>query len=211
MRHQPAYISCGTRPVHQLKAQGGRAPESPSPQSQTTEGRSVRLLRFLMIVSGFVLLLIGFAHLGTARTAEGWSQVSATITKAQVVRMAYSDGIPVFTADIEYTYVADGQRFTGTQLGLQSIRSQSPGAVKRMIAPYKVGRMVLAHVNPTRPTETYLSVNSVRYLRDFILPGLLLIGLSLILGKALSLSAERQRRRALRFGLTGRKARMAAV
>ena len=170
------------------------------PRFQSEQRNSVRLARFLLLVVGLLMLVVGAAHFFTAQTAQNWDQVSATITRSDVVRMKYEDGVPVFTAKIEYQYSKDGRLFTGSRLAVQPIRSQSPGEVKRQIAAYSVGRTVLAHVNPERADKAYLHTNPMAYLYALIIPGLVLLALSLAIGQVQYMHALRQQRKAWRFG-----------
>ncbi|WP_319533338.1 DUF3592 domain-containing protein [uncultured Cohaesibacter sp.] len=200
MRYQPAYIYPGSQKVNRIPVEEPASWQFPSFKFHAHQHSSVRLARFLMIVVGMLLLIVGMAHYFTAYTAKSWDQVSATVTRAEVVRTKMDGGAPVFSAKIEYQYVKDGQTFTGTRVSLRPIRSQSPGEVKRMIAGYEVGRTILAHVNQHKPQKAYLNTHPDLYLYALILPGLLLMALSLAIGQAIYMHKVQQHRKAWRFG-----------
>ena len=200
MRYQPAYVYPGTQRVDRNPTETKNRLSVQFPRFHADQRNSVILLRFLIIVLGLLLIIVGAAHFFTAQNAKGWGQVSATITRSDVVRMKYEDGAPVFTAKIEYQYVKDGQLFTANRMAVRPIRSQSPGEVKRTISAYSVGRTVLAHVNPDRPERAFLTTNPEIYVYGFIVPGLLLVVLSLAIGQAISMHSEREQRKLWRFG-----------
>ncbi|WP_180966915.1 DUF3592 domain-containing protein [Cohaesibacter celericrescens] len=200
MRYQPAYVYPGTQRLGRDPIETTTGWQFNRPRFHADQRKSVRLVRFMLVVLGLLLLIVGAAHFFTAHTAKGWEQVSATVTRADVVRMKYEDGTPVFTAKIEYQYTKNGQTFMGDRFSVQPIRSQSPGEVKRMISAYSVGRTVLAHVNPDRPEKTYLTANPESYLYSLIIPGLIMLALSLAIGQAIYMHAERKQRKAWRFG-----------
>ncbi|WP_172891444.1 DUF3592 domain-containing protein [Cohaesibacter sp. ES.047] len=200
MRYQPAYIYPGSQKVNRNPVEISTSWQFPSLKFDVSQHSFVRLARFLMVVFGMLLLIVGMAHYFTAYTAKSWDQVSATVTRAEVVRTKKDSGAPVFSARIEYSYVKDGKTFTGTRVSLRPIRSLSPGEVKRSLAGYAVGRTILAHVNQDRPHKAYLKTHPERYLYGLILPGLLLLALSLAIGQAIYMHTLRQRRKAWRFG-----------
>lgn len=201
MRYQPAYNYPGTGKIVRQPV-----PEAPRWQVQmpsldsTDQGVVIKALRILTITFGFLLLIVGGAHFYTAHDAQSWGQQSVTITRADVVRMKYDDAQPIFTARVEYQYEQGGVIITGTRLAVRPITSANPAEVKRHLAGLTVGRSVLAHVNPGEPARAFLTANPDLYLNYLILPGVLLIAISLAIGQAAYIHAERQRRREWRFG-----------
>ena len=201
MRYQPAYVYPGTQPVARKAMEQKPSWRFEKPRLlDNYEHGSVKLLRFLLIVFGVLLFIVGGAHYFTAQLAQSWEKVTVKITRADVVRLKYADSKPLFTAKLEYTYDIAGKTYTGTRLAVRPMRSQSPGEVKRHLAPYTPGRSVLAHVNPSKPAQAYLTTNPGLYLYSLIIPGLVMMAISLAIGQALYIHAVRQRRKAWRFG-----------
>lgn len=200
MRYQPAYVYSSARKFEPSVASQKSGWTLHFPRFASDQPRSTVLSRFFLIVVGLAMLVIGLAHFGTAFVAKKWEQTSVTITRAEVVRMPYEDGKPVFTAHIEYQYVQNGVQFKGDRISLHPIRSTSPGDVKREINTYAVGRVVLAHVNPDRPEKAYLTTNPNTYLYSLIIPGLVLIALGLAVGQFHYFKETRRQRKAWRFG-----------
>ncbi|TLP47107.1 MULTISPECIES: DUF3592 domain-containing protein [Cohaesibacter] len=200
MRYQPAYIYPGTKGIERQPIKEPARWRLQRPQLSVDQRGSVRLLRFFLVVVGFALFVVGLAHFSTAFTAQNWKQVTAVVMKSDVVRMTYEDGTPVFTADIQYQYLYDGTLYTGQRLSVRPIRSHSPGEVKHQIAAYSVGRTVLAHVNPDRPEKAFLKTNPDSYLYALVIPGLLMILLSVAIGQVIYMHALRKQREAWRYG-----------
>ena len=200
MRYQPAYIYPGTKAIDRRPIEEPSRWQIQLPRLAVDQSKFIRLIRFILILAGFALLVVGVAHFSTAFTAQSWQQVSAVILKSDVVRMNYQDGTPTFTAQIEYQYVMDGTLYTGQRMSVRPIRSQSPGQVKHMIAAYSEGRSILAYVNPERPDKAYLKTNPDTYLYALIIPGLIMVLLSFAIGHAVYSHAERKQRKAWRYG-----------
>lgn len=200
MRYQPAYIYPGTKGVQRPPLEEPNRWRLQRPRLNVDQRKSVRLLRFFLVVAGMALFIVGLAHFSTAFTAQSWKQVTAVIMKSDVVRMKYEGGTPVFTAEVQYQYMYEGTLYTAQRMSVRPIRSQSPGEVKHMISAYSVGRTVLAHVNPERPEKAYLKTNPDSYLYALVIPGLLMILLSFAIGHAIYMHAERQQRKAWRYG-----------
>lgn len=201
MRYQPAYDYPGTGKIVHQPVQ-----EAPSWQFQIPsldsmdEGFVIKALRILTITFGLLLLIVGTAHFYTAFDAQSWGQQRVTITRTDVVRMKYSNEQPIFTARVEYQYEQGGKIITGTGLAVRPIKSANPAEVKKQLAGLTVGRTVLAHVNPEEPTLSFLTADPDLYFNYLILPGLLLVAISLAIGQAAHIHAERERRRDWRFG-----------
>nr|WP_321442724.1 DUF3592 domain-containing protein [uncultured Cohaesibacter sp.] len=200
MRYQPAYVYPGTKGIERQPIREPNRWKLQRPRLTLDQRRSVRLLRFMLVVVGFALFLVGLAHFSTAFTAQSWKQVTAVIMKSDVVRMNYEDGTPVFTAEIQYQYMYDGTLYTGQSMSVRPIRSHSPGEVKHQIAAYSVGRSVLAHVNPDRPEKVFLKTDPDSYLYTLVIPGLLMILLSFAIGQVIYMNAVRKQREAWRYG-----------
>lgn len=201
MRYQPAYNYPGTGKIIRQPVEEAPRWQFQMPRFDSVDqGLVVKALRLLTITFGFLLLIVGGAHFYTAFDAQGWGQQSVTITRADVVRMKYDNAKPIFTARVEYQYQSGGEIITGTRLAVRPIRSSNPAEVKSHLSGLTIGRTVLAHVNPDQPTRAFLMTNPDLYLNYLVLPGLLLIAISLAIGQASYLHAERQRRRDWRFG-----------
>lgn len=201
MRYQPAYNYPGTGQITRQPVEEAPRWQLQMPRLDSVEqGFLVRALRMLTITLGFLLLIVGGAHFYSATDAQSWGQQSVTITRADVVRMKYDNAKPIFTARVEYQYQSGGEIITGTRLAVRPIRSSNPAEVKSHLAGLTVGRTVLAHVNPDQPARAFLTTNPDLYLNYLIIPGLLLIAISLIIGQVAHMHGERQRRKDWRFG-----------
>ena len=200
MRYQPAYIYPGTKGIEHQPTDEPNRWRMHRPRLNVDQRKSVRSLRFCLVVVGMALFIVGLAHFSTAFTAQSWKQVTAVIMKSDVVRMKYEGGTPVFAAEIQYQYTYEGTLYTGQRMAVRPVRSHSPGEVKHMIAAYTVGRSVLAHVNPDRPDKAYLQTNPDTYLYMLVIPGLLMVLLNVAIGQAIYMHAERKQRKAWRYG-----------
>nr|WP_321455170.1 DUF3592 domain-containing protein [uncultured Cohaesibacter sp.] len=200
MRYQSAYHYSGVRGVNCEPPQARSAWIIAPKHSRFRQITAIDVAKFILIVAGFLLFLVGVAHYFTARDVKGWEQREVTITRADVVRIPYKDGVPVFTANIEYSYIENGLVITGNQLSLSKMRFKSPGKVKKEIAAYSVGRTVLAHVSPNRSGKAFLNIIPKKYLYSLIAPGLLLMVISLMISQIQLLKKMRSDRKAWRFG-----------
>ena len=200
MRYQQAYTYPGTQLVDRDMSEGNRGWQFTLPGFRRDRYNVIGLLRFALIITGMIALIVGMAHFFTAYSAQGWEKASAVVTRSDVVRMNYDDGVPVFTAKVEYLYVNDGQFRSGSSISLHPIRSHSPGEVKRMISPYKVGRSVSVLIHPDRADRAYLTTDPASYLYNLIIPGASLLLLSFLIGQALHLRAASEQRKVWRFG-----------
>ena len=201
MRYQRAYCYNGKdlRPQEsQPEAQSWQGLQPA--QFQITATPIVRAIRYLSLIAAILVFIVGIAHYFTATWATTWQQVSVEVTRAEVARIKHGDAVPLFTADLSYTYSVNGETFTGTRLSVAPTRSTSPGEVKRMLAPFSEGRTVLAFVNPNRPEQVYLTTNPHYYMMNFILPALIVLALNWLFGQVQHVRDERRRRRAWRFG-----------
>lgn len=201
MRYQPAYSYPGARHIPQKNTDTKKPWKFQPAQTKNSESNpALRMLRFLLMVVGSLVLIIGGAHYFTAERAQHWEKVTAEIVSAEVVRLKYDDSRPLFTAKVLYKYVVDGVEYTGSRLSVSPPRSHSPGVVKQMLAPYSSGRTVIAQVNSNKPEQVFLTTDPDYYLMYMVAPALLLIALSLAIGQAQYVHAERKRREKWKFG-----------
>ena len=201
MRYQPAYNYPGTRKIAQQPVQEAPRWRFQKPQLDMEEqSKLVKAVRFVLMMVGCILLVLGAGHFYTADQAQGWQKQSVTITRADVVRTQVDNAKPIFTALVEYQYQINGVTHTSSRLAVRPIRSTNPAEVKRHLAPYKVGRNVVAMVDPGHMAGSFLTTSPSYYLSYLVLPGLLLVTLSLAIGQTLSLLALRRRREQWRFG-----------
>jgi hypothetical protein len=200
MRYQSAYHYPGSKGIHHATSRDRKTRAVSSRQSSVGRVGSFDIIRFFLIMTGLLLFIVGLAHFSSAHTIKGWDQREVTITRADVVRMPYKDGVPVFTAKIEYQFVENGKLMTGHQLSFTQIRSKSPGQVKRQIAAYSIGRTVLAYVNPQDGTDAYLKTNPLTYVYALIAPGLVLMFIGLMMVQIQYWRTMKTQRRDWRFG-----------
>ncbi|WP_316858419.1 DUF3592 domain-containing protein [uncultured Cohaesibacter sp.] len=200
MRYQAAYHYPGSRNFHRSTVEKRREFKLRIPSLVGRRPSLIALTKFSLVIAGLFFLLVGMAHFFTAKEAKSWQQLPVTITKAKVVRSGQTDGSPIFMAEIEYQYSQNGKIMKGDRLSLRPIRSKSPGAVKRQIAAYKVGRTVLAHINPAKPAKAYLHTFPETYLYGLIVPGLALLAMGLAIGQIQRFRKMNDEREAWRFG-----------
>ena len=200
MRYQPAYRYPGLNSSNFAGFNNRSSYSKKAESKKTAPIRSFDILKFLLLIVGFAILLVGIAHFFTAREVKSWDQREVTITRSDVVRLPLADRSPVFTAKIEYQYFEDGKLITGHELTLGKIRSKSPGEVKKKIAAYSIGRTVLAHVNPANADKAFLKSNPLSYVYGLIAPGLVMMLISLMISQVQHMRALETRRKDWRFG-----------
>lgn len=198
-----------------------------------------------VIVGGFAVILTlcgaglvgaGLAALRRSRAARHWPQAAGTIVASEVAADTRHEDSPMYRPTIRYRYAAPGGEFTADQLSATGRSYGRPGAARRVVEGFPVGRTVMVRYNPVNPAEALLEPGGVGGLW-FILCGLLswafpvavaraagmgwslitaiLAGLIIVPGLLLRLS-DRNLRRARASGLypapgTGSDAQVAAL
>ncbi|WP_319412243.1 DUF3592 domain-containing protein [uncultured Cohaesibacter sp.] len=200
MRYQSAYRYPGADHIdrERFKDKASAGGDLKARKSQPV--KLIDVVKFALMLVGLALFIVGIAHYFTAQDIKSWHQKEVTITRADVVRLPVADGSPVFTAQVEYEFVHNGELISGNKLSLTKIRSKSPGVVKKEIAAYWEGRTVLAHVNPQQSDENFLKSNPLAYIFWLIAPGLVLMFASLLISQIQYRRRMKLQRKAWRFG-----------
>ena len=201
MRYQSAYNYPGAKTaIKKTVAEQPRWIKKTQKRHQYDQSLWLRIMCFVLIVTGSLLLVVGLPHFYRAQSAQNWQQVTATVTQAEVVRMKHSGSAPIFTAKLKYVYTLNGKEMTGTRLSVAPLRSTSPSEIKSRIAAYSPGRTIVALVNQTHPDQAFLKTQPNTYLIYFIIPGLLLISISLAIGQVQYMRAKQAHRKSWKYG-----------
>ena len=142
-----------------------------------------------LVVGYFVAFTFGAPILENAKASEKWPTTEATIIRSDVER-SRSDGKTMYSANVEYKYVVEGEEFINDTIwfgGDYSSSSRSPH--QKTIRKYPVKKTVDVHYNPKEPATSVLEpgtsyssylVYGVGWLFMIIGGGALLTGLGTI-------------------------------
>lgn len=138
-------------------------PQNARPAKQSGKERRPRSRPALWLTIALVLvaagLLLGNRALSLFSaygTASAWPTTAAVITQSKVV------GERAFRPLLEFEYEVDGQTYRDTSdLHMPSFggRTNRFAAAENMAAEYPVGREVVVHYNPDRPSQARLVVS----------------------------------------------------
>lgn len=114
-------------------------------------------------VFGFVIALFALAFQRQARLAGKWPVVTGTIELSglEQYRAARTDdgrrGQVMYQRKVLYTYIYQGNSYTGTHASLASnVASSSDWLTRKFTPPYQDGAEVKVWVNPDNPSEATL-------------------------------------------------------
>ena len=112
---------------------------------------------------GAVIALFALAMQRQARLAKKWPVVDGTIKLSglEQYRAARTDdgrrGQIMYQRKVSYTYIYNGQSYTGTHATLASnVASSSGWLTRKLTPPYQDGASVKVWVNPANPSEATL-------------------------------------------------------
>jgi hypothetical protein len=105
----------------------------------------------LCCLMGFVAVLVGLRNVQRALASKEWPQVYGRITESKSV---YAN--EVYSPEIRYAYVVNGQEFTGSKITYGDFYSSNPSRTQRMLSRYSLNSSVAVSFNPKKPHESVL-------------------------------------------------------
>ncbi len=97
--------------------------------------------------------------------------------RGQVLESRIKDNVSSLELYVKYTYVVRGQTYISDRISPSKYVYDKPASewsLKRMIAPYQVGKPTKVYFNPENPQESVLKKN------DSILANIIILAVSLI-------------------------------
>ncbi len=113
---------------------------------------------FALFWTGTVLLVDGFLAVPALWQvqAEKFPTTAGVIRSSRVIAGSDSDGDPKLSFALTYSYQVDEQNYTGTRYRYLDIATPDDGAAARVAASLQVGREVMVHYHPRRPSDAIL-------------------------------------------------------
>ncbi|PLK50803.1 hypothetical protein C0V76_03060 [Uliginosibacterium sp. TH139] len=115
------------------------------------------------LLIGLVLLVIAVASWYAwqqQRASQAWPAVQGEILAARIERTDDGSNNPEtsvrYHVELEYAYVVDGQRFTGTRIRITKEGWRSEDEARMQLARYAPGSKLQVHYDPTRPASSVL-------------------------------------------------------
>lgn len=109
---------------------------------------------YFLLVFGLVFLFFGGYYCFKASSTSSWPFVEGKILDSYI-QESKSDGKTKYRAKIKYSYMVDGQGFTGNRVSYGTISIKS--YVNEIVETYPVGRIVEVYYNPNDYSESVLS------------------------------------------------------
>lgn len=132
------------------------------------------LLSTISVVLGLVglgVLVWGFIRMRQSARTRSWPTTQGTIRSSRVTsreapalqtETSYDDDAPapapriLYSPQVEYTYTVEGQRYTGTELTLDSVEVSNKQHAQAHAARYAPGRPVTVFYDPEDPSRALL-------------------------------------------------------
>ncbi len=118
----------------------------------------VTLFAGTFMLIGFCIAFFGFKDVQKAQASSRWPLVSGVVSHSQIKVTQASRGGSSYRPDISYTYVFDGQSFTGNviSIGGSGMSSGDRTYADNCLMKYPLNSPVQVSVNLDKPTESAL-------------------------------------------------------
>ncbi len=91
-----------------------------------------------------------------AEASEEWPTVEGVITYSGLNKSRNPDGNDMYSADVQYEYSVDGQKYSGGNIETMDGSTSSRSSVKKTVRKYAVGTKVAVYYDPEFPNTAVL-------------------------------------------------------
>lgn len=104
---------------------------------------------------GVALSLYGWRIVQNASMSKNWPTTQGEITASSVDESHDDDGTS-YGANVQYTYVADDQRYSSSTVSFGQYSSSNRNHAQEIVDRYPVGKLVIVSYDPNNPATAVL-------------------------------------------------------
>jgi len=148
---------------------------------QETHRSSPFILVVVLLVFGVVLGGVGFMRYTTARASAEWPTVNGTVTSSRV-QTTRRDGKNEYMPRVQYSYVVDGQSFSGTRITASDEYQKNRGSADDILGRYPSGTAVTVFYDPQDPARAVLEQGLPGNVKVLLGAGVACLALAVLIG-----------------------------
>ncbi|SMO80391.1 Protein of unknown function [Saccharicrinis carchari] len=95
-----------------------------------------------------------------AEASKDWPTVQGTVTHAELTKSRDNDGNDMYSANIRYNYVVDGNSFNSSNIKTVDGSTSMKSSVKKTLKKYAKGTKVAVHYDPEFPNTAVLETGT---------------------------------------------------
>ncbi len=138
---------------------------------------------FLLLI-GVPLSIGGAVNFVHAKASMSWPAVNGVVDRSDIVEGSGRRGNRTYKAEINYSYIVDGQRYHGNKCTTLETRWTSPAGAARVQSQYPVGAAVDVFYDPQDPARAVLEPGVTVSIWAVLVGGLvsLAVGIGTVVG-----------------------------